>query len=154
MSPLSNEYSPSTLVTGQPQPSYKEPSMLSFGGYAEVYTANNIINNNEERTTSSIALYPSHNAQGGWMFMSLSTRRILHRRQWKKVQITKKVVNRMEEIGNKEKQDWVSRNFKYKWNDGELTDDETHEQDESENKQDNTSGDSSTGSMVSIKEFH
>ena len=80
MCQLSPDYSPHTLVTGQPPQTYKERTILSFGDYAEVYAANNVINSNEERTTSAIVLYPSSNAQGGWIFMSLSTGRILHRK--------------------------------------------------------------------------
>ena len=75
---------------------------MSYGDYAEVYAANSVKNNNEERTTSSIALYPSSNTQSGWMFMSLSTGRILHRRQWKRLSINDKIIDRVEELGNKE----------------------------------------------------
>ena len=81
MCKLSSEDSPHTLVTRQPPLNYEEMTAMSYGDYTEVYAAKNVKNNNEERTTSAIALYPSNNAQGGWMFMSLSTGRILHRKQ-------------------------------------------------------------------------
>ena len=63
MSKLSNKYSPNTLVTGQAQKSNNEIMQLTFGEYAEVHTANQTTNNNEERTISAIALYPSGNQQ-------------------------------------------------------------------------------------------
>ena len=78
---LSNKYSPSTLVISQPPKIYEEVASLTFGEYTEVYAANQVKNNNEKRTISAVALYPSGNQQNGWMFMSLSTGRVLHRHQ-------------------------------------------------------------------------
>ena len=69
----------------------------------EVYASNNIINNNEERTISAIALYPSGNMQKGWLFMSLNTGRVLHCHQWKKLSINQKVIDRVNELGSKER---------------------------------------------------
>ena len=96
MCKLSSEYSPHTLVTGQPPQTYEDTTIISYGDYAEVYAANYVKNSNEERTISAIALYPSSIIQGGWMFMSLSTGRILHRRQWKKLPINNKIIDRMQ----------------------------------------------------------
>ena len=88
---LSSKYSPSTLVTGQPPKTYEEVTSLTFGEYTEVYATNQVINNNEERTISAVALYSSGNQQNGWMFMSLSTGRVIHRHQWKKLHINQQV---------------------------------------------------------------
>ena len=55
-SKLSNGYSPTTLVTGQSTKSYEEVTSLTFGEYAEVYAKHEVINTNEERTISAIAL--------------------------------------------------------------------------------------------------
>ena len=116
MCKLSSGYSAHALVTGQPPLKYEEMAIMSYGDYAEVYAAYNIKSSNEKRTIRAIALYPSSNMQGGWMFMSLSTGRILHRRQWKKLPINNRIIDRVEELGNREKQVFVSSNFKYKWN--------------------------------------
>ena len=47
--------------------------------------------------------------------MSLSTGRILHRKQWEKLSINKKIIDRVEKLANKENQGYISSNFKYKW---------------------------------------
>jgi len=88
---------------------------MTFGEYAEVYAGGNITNTNEERTTSAIGLYPSGNLQGGWIFMSLNTGRALHRKQWKKLAVTNKIIERVEELAMKENQPYIANNFKYRW---------------------------------------
>ena len=75
-----------------------------FGEYAEVYAANQVINNNGERTTSAIALYPSGNQQEGWMFMSLSTGRVLHRQQWKRLPINQDIIDMVDQLDDRDKQ--------------------------------------------------
>ena len=153
MCKLSSEYSPHTLVTGQPPQTNEEMTIMSYGDYAEVYAANNIKNNNEERTISTIALCPSSNSQGGWMFISLSTGRILHRSQWKMLLINDKIIDRIEELGDREKLGFVSSNFKYKWkriNDGEYHDDESV----GTNKDYNTGEEGDEPSAMSIIEFY
>ena len=152
MCKLSSDYSPHTLVTGQPPQTYEEMTILSFGDYTEVYAANNVINNNEEGTTSAVALYPSSNSQGGWMFMSLSIGRILHRKQWKKLPISKKVIGKVEELRNKEKQGFISSNFKYKW---KVMNEDNHEETSivmDEDNDNNMDGDESI--VKSVSEFH
>ena len=104
MSALSNKYSPNTLVTGQSQRQYKDIMSLSYGEYAEIYSANQVTNNNKERTIGAIALYPSGNDQNGWMFMSLSTGRLLHRHQWKRIYINQGIIDRVNNMLEKEKQ--------------------------------------------------
>ena len=77
MSRLSNAYSPHALVTGQAARSYKDIVAITYGEYAEVYAMSQVKNNIDERTISAIVLYPSGNNQGGWIFMSLNTGRLL-----------------------------------------------------------------------------
>ena len=64
---LSNQYSPNTLVTGQPTMIYyEEVTKLLFGELAKDYALNNIIGTNEEHTiTSTMAIHPSENLQQG-----------------------------------------------------------------------------------------
>ena len=107
MSKLSTQYSPSTLVTGKPQPTYQDVTTLAFREYAEVYAANNVINNNEEQFISAISLYPSGNSQNRWIFMSLNTGRFLHRQQWKKLPVSQDIIKRVEELGNTENQTYI-----------------------------------------------
>ena len=49
------------------------------------------------------------------MLISLNTGRIIHRKQWKKLLITQKIIDRVEQLGDKENQPYVSSDFKYKW---------------------------------------
>ena len=104
MCKLTDDFSPQSLITGQLRMNYKDILSLSFGEYAEVYTSNGVINTNEECTISTIALYHSRNMQKGWIFMSMNTGRVLHRHQWKKMHINQKIVDRVEELGTKERQ--------------------------------------------------
>ena len=90
---------------------------LMFGEYVEIYTGVNTINKNDELTISAIALYPSGNLQQRWMFLSLNTGRVIHRHQWKRLPLTRKIINRVQEMGAKEKQSFISNNFRYKWSD-------------------------------------
>ena len=123
MSPLSNKLSPATLITGQSQPNYGALTSITFGEYVEAYSGNAVTNNNEERTTSALALYPLGNLQKGWMFFPLNTGRVIHRHQWKKLPITTKITHRVEEMATKERQPYISNNFKYKW-DSNVMDEE------------------------------
>ena len=116
MTTLSAKLSPNTLITGQPQQDYGEVTSLTFGEYVEVYNVNNVTNINEERTTSAVALYPSGNLQGGWMFFSLNTGRVLHRHQWKRLPINDQITGRVYDMATKEGQQYISSNLKYKWN--------------------------------------
>ena len=89
---------------------------LTFGEYVKVYNVSSVTNTNEERTTSAVALYPSGNLQGGWMFFLLNTDRVLHRHQWKRLPINNQITNRIYNMATKEGQQYISSNFKYKWN--------------------------------------
>ena len=100
---LFSNYSPHTLVTGQPARPYNQIVSMTYGEYAEVYAANPITNDNNERTISAIALYPSGNHQDGWIFMSLNTGRLLHRHQWKKLHVDQNIIDKVNNLGAKEK---------------------------------------------------
>ena len=113
MSKLSKDISPSALITGRPDMNYKEIVSSTFGEYVDVYTASNAISDNNKRITSTVTLYLSSNLQGGWMFISRNSGRVLHRHQWKKISTNQKIINRVEEPAIKERQPYVSSNFKY-----------------------------------------
>ena len=75
---ISKELSPDTMVTGRPAPNYREVNKLNFGDYAQAYNVKGVTNTNKGRTVGAIALYPSGNAQGGWIFMSLALSKEIH----------------------------------------------------------------------------
>ena len=131
MSTLSNEHSPFTLVTGYPQRSHKEIIQLSFGDYVHVHTTNEVSNTMDTRTIPAIALYPSGNLQQGWKFMSLHTGRVIHQRHWERTVASKKIIDRVNEMGKKESQRMVSSNFKYRWS-SEQDDEDSEQEDENE----------------------
>lgn len=82
MSSLIDEYSPFTLIIGQPVQTHKQLVELSYGDYVYIHTKD-ISNTMDSRTIPAISLYPSGNLQQGWKFMSLNTRREVHRKLWK-----------------------------------------------------------------------
>ena len=118
---------------------------LVFGEYAEVYASNQIKsnqikNNNEERTISAVALYPSGNQQNGWIFMSLNTGRAIHRHQWKKLHINQTIIDRVDQIGARENQTFISNNFRYRLgqNKRALDDDDVSTETNNESEQNST----------------
>merc|ERR1719203_847214 len=80
---LSQEISPTTLVTGDPPPSFNEICKLKFGDYVQT-ALGRTRNDQTARTIGAIALYPSGNTSGGWYFMSLLTGQVVHRYSWTK----------------------------------------------------------------------
>ena len=152
MTKLSDIHSPHALVTGQPPRSYKDVIAMTYGEYVEVYAMSPIKNNIDERTISAIALYPSGNNQGGWIFMSLNTGRLLHRNQWKKLSISQGIIDRVNMLGEKDGQQTISNNFRYRvGKDNKLRNIEDESSVRSRTSNENESDDESITSLV---EFH
>lgn len=109
---LSKDISPNTLVMGDPPPSYHDICKLRFGDY--VHTAYGATtSNNTARTVGAIALYPSGNTTGGWYMMSLLTGQILHRYNWKKIDVTADVLSQVTKLAKDQGQGFIGRDFKY-----------------------------------------
>jgi hypothetical protein len=82
---LTDNVAPRVKFTGVRGDYHKEYG-LSFGDYAEVYDpkAQQESNNVQmPRTEPCIALYPSANRNGSWIFFNLNTRAYVRRTQWK-----------------------------------------------------------------------
>ena len=116
---ISEDQSPATLVTGAPSPDYRHISKLNFGDYVLAHTTRQRTNDNNPRSVEAIALYPTGNAQGSWIFMSLLTGSRIHRYQWDVVPMTKAIQNRVEALAVMEEQPLVADNFRYEWYPGE-----------------------------------
>ena len=58
---LSDELSPSTLITGLPGPDFNHINELNFGDYVQAYKSRGATNTNRARTVGAIALYQSGN---------------------------------------------------------------------------------------------
>ena len=80
---VSRTVSPCTMIMGRPPPDYNEVIKLNFGDYVQTHNVRSRTNDNEQRTVGAIALYPTENGQGSWVFMSLVTGKEIHRYQWK-----------------------------------------------------------------------
>ena len=61
-------------MTGRPNPDYNDLK-LEFGSYMQVFECNDPTNTTKQRTTEAITLNPTGNAQGGYYFLSLVTRK-------------------------------------------------------------------------------
>ena len=79
---ISTDLSPTTLLTGKPSPDFLQVTKLNFGDYVQAYNATKITNTPKSRAVGCVALYPSGNEAGGWIFMSLATGREIHRNKW------------------------------------------------------------------------
>ena len=109
---LSKEISPTTLVTGDPPPSFDELCKLKFGDYVQT-ALGRTRNNQTARTIGAVALYPSGNTSGGWYFMSLLTGQVVHRYSWTKLKVTEDVIQRVNGLGIEEGRGVIGTNFKY-----------------------------------------
>ena len=112
---ISKELSPDTLITGRPPPNFNEVNKLNFGDYVQAYKVKGATNTNKSRTVGAIALYPSGNAQGGWVFMSLATGRELHCYQWDTLPVGEDVINRVHTLAIEDDQPKIDANFMYEW---------------------------------------
>ena len=103
----------------------------------------NPINTSEARTVGAIDLHPSVNVQGSWYFMSLDTGERVHRYSWDVLPMGTDIIERVNEIGRRQGQPMVARNFKYQWDpdgddmeyDSDSDDDDEIEDDTSINEQ-------------------
>ena len=93
-------------------------TQLNFGDYVQAFVVRNKTNKNEERGVGAIALYPTDNGQGSWIFMSLLTGKCIHRYQWDIIPITEDIVARVEDLTLLEGQPIIATNFTYEWREG------------------------------------
>jgi len=91
---LSTNVSPRVRFTGQ-RIDYVKEYALGFGDYVEVYDPKSHAKSNNirmERTEPCIALYPSGNLNGSWIFWNLKTKAYVRRSQWKKIPISSDMI--------------------------------------------------------------
>ena len=96
----SSQLSPASIVLGRQRPEYSKPH-IAFGSYAVVFNVTS--NNTTQQTIPAIALKPS-NQHGGSYFMSLISGRRIHAYQWKEVPISSEIIDRVDELAEKEDQ--------------------------------------------------
>jgi hypothetical protein len=89
---VTRNINPRELITGV-KIDYKKHIRAEFGEYVQVHEEHN--NTMQTRTTGAIATKPTGNAQGGHWFYSLTTGRMLDRRQWTPLPMPADVIDRV-----------------------------------------------------------
>ena len=82
---------PRELFTGV-RVDYKRDCKLGFGEYVQVYAENDITNTMEARTYGAISLGSAGNLQGTYLFMSLTSWKIIRRRSWVEMPMPAEVI--------------------------------------------------------------
>jgi hypothetical protein len=83
------------------KPDFKQEFGLAFGDYAEVFNPKASERSNDvtvPRTEPCVALYPSANQNGSWVFYNLDTKTYVRRTQWKRLPTNKLVIVTMNEL--------------------------------------------------------
>jgi hypothetical protein len=89
-SAISDCLSPSEIVLRRGL-DYQKHCQLEFGEYVQTHEATG--NSMAPRTVGALALRPSGNAQGGHLFYSLSTGKVLHRNHWTVLPMPQEVID-------------------------------------------------------------
>ena len=98
---VSNTISPCALITGV-KLDYAKHCRVEVGAYVQVHDEPHPTNNTDkERTTGAIALEHNGNLQGGYKFLSLTTGRVLDRRNFTILPVTNDVIRRVHELAGK-----------------------------------------------------
>jgi hypothetical protein len=101
---ISKTYSPRTIMTGTTL-DYNKHCKLPFGAYVETHEMNTLTNTMKERTRAAICLGPTANFQGSDKFLCLITGRRITRKQFKELSIKKFVIEAVEALAERDKQD-------------------------------------------------
>jgi hypothetical protein len=96
---ISDVLSPRAIVTGMSIDFIKH-CKLEFGSYVQVHEAHD--NSMVPRTSGAIALRPTGNAQGGYVFYSLTTGRCLNRNRWTALPMPSDVIDRVHKLSRRE----------------------------------------------------
>jgi len=145
MKGISRIHGPRAIITGK-EIDYVKHCVLEFGEY--VHTHEEHDNSMSPRTIGAIALRPSGNEQGGYLFLSLSTGRVINRNKWTQLPIPEHViqqVHRMARRGRAERNltvtdrhNMVIMDANYDSDEDssyETSDDESHSDDDNENQE-------------------
>jgi hypothetical protein len=94
--------SPRVKFTGR-KPNFRSELGLAYGDYCEVYVPNVVSKNvDAPRTEPCIALYPSGNANGSWVFLNIKSKRRVRRTNWTKMVTTDLIIDVMNEFSKTE----------------------------------------------------
>jgi len=97
---LVSSESPRVRLTGL-KPDFKTEFGLAFGDYVEAYNPRAVGRSNDvnmPRTEPCIALYPSANRNGSWVFYNLKTKAYVRRSRWQRLPTSHIIINAMNEL--------------------------------------------------------
>jgi hypothetical protein len=119
------ELSPRTIVVGQ-SVDYSKHCKYEVGEYVQVHEEHD--NSMIPRTSGALALRPTGNSQGNWLFMSLTTGRILNRTHATKLPMPNEVIDRVHQLARRQKMNpglvFTDRNGETRLDDYDPDDDE------------------------------
>lgn len=95
---ISGIISPRELMTGS-SIDFNKHCKMEFGEYAQVHEEHD--NSMSTRTVGALAMRPTGNSQGGHLFYSLNTGRILNRNNWTPLPMPKEVIDRVHDLAKK-----------------------------------------------------
>ena len=116
---VSEDFSPREIVLRW-QLSTKLHCRGQFGSYCIAYDENTPTNTQQLRGRDCICLGPTGNRQGTYKFLDLETWRVIKRKQFKEYPMPKSILNKVEAMGRKNKQDGRlkfadRRNIEFDW---------------------------------------
>jgi len=97
---LVSSESPRVRFTGV-KPDFKAEFGLAFGDYVEAYDPRAAAKSNDvnaPRTEPCIALYPSANRNGSWVFYNIKTRTYARRSRWQKLPVSQLIIDTMNQL--------------------------------------------------------
>ena len=103
---VSETLSPRTIVTGE-SIDYTKHCKLEFGEYVQTHEEHD--NTMVARTVGAIALRPTGNYQGSYVFYSLNTGRTIVRNQWTSIPMPEEVIKRVEDMSTNENERWLDK---------------------------------------------
>ena len=85
------------------KPDFKKELGIAYGDYCECYDPNVVSNSaTTPRTAPCIALYPTGNANGSWVFLNINTKKRVRRTNWQPMVTTQLIIDAMNRFSEDE----------------------------------------------------
>jgi hypothetical protein len=105
---ISRSLSPQTVVTGY-NINYHKHCKLEFGEYVQTHKEHN--KTMISRTVRVIALRPTGNYQGSYIFFNLNTGRTMSRNRWTMIPMPNKIIEKVETMVSSENDIWLNEDL-------------------------------------------
>ena len=87
------------IANGGNKPRFDWEYAIAFGCYCETHRPTNVSNNAcDPRTEACLALYPTNNSNGSWVFLNISSRRLVTRSNWKVLNMPQTIIDALNAI--------------------------------------------------------